>query len=60
MKNNIKIRLKIFETGLKQWEVARLMGVSESKLSRMLRDELPEDEQNRIIDIIERRNNEQI
>ena len=60
MKNNIKIRLKIFETGVKQWEVARLMGVSESKLSRMLRDELPEDEQNRIIDIIERRNNEQI
>ena len=60
MKNNIKIRLKIFETGLKQWEVARLMGVSESKLSRMLRDELPEDEQNRIIDILERRNNEQI
>ena len=60
MKNNIKIRLKIFETGLKQWKVAQLMGVSESKLSRMLRDELPEDEQNRIIDIIERRNNEQI
>ena len=60
MKNNIKIRLKIFETGLKQWEVARLIGVSESKLSRMLRDELPEDEQNRIIDIIERRNDEQI
>lgn len=50
---NIKIRVKMFETGLKQWELAKLMGVSESVLSRKLRDELPEEEQDRIIKLIE-------
>ena len=50
---NIKIRVKMFETGIKQWELAKLMGVSESVLSRKLRDELPEEEQDRIIELIE-------
>ena len=51
--NNVKVRIKMIETGMKQWEVARLLGMSESVLSRRLRDELPEDEQDRIIALIE-------
>lgn len=51
--NNTKIRIKMLETGMKQWEVARLLGMSESVLSRRLRDELPEDEQDRIVALIE-------
>ena len=51
--NNAKIRIKMIETGMKQWEVARLLGMSESVLSRRLRDELPEDEQDRIVALIE-------
>lgn len=51
--NNAKIRIKMLETGMKQWEVARLLGMSESVLSRRLRDELPEDEQDRIVALIE-------
>ena len=51
--NNTKIRIKMIETGMKQWEVARLLGMSESVLSRRLRDELPEDEQDRIVALIE-------
>ena len=50
---NIKVRVKMYETGLKQWELAKLMGVSESVLSRKLRDELPEEEQEKIIELIE-------
>ena len=38
---------------MKQWELARLLGMSESVLSRKLREELPEDEQDRIIALIE-------
>lgn len=51
--NNTKIRIKMLETGMKQWEVARLLGMSEPVLSRRLRDELPEDEQDRIVALIE-------
>ena len=53
-RNNVKIRLKMFEAGMKQWHVARLLGMSESTFSRKLRDELPEEEQDRIIALIEK------
>lgn len=52
MKNQ-KVRLKMLEAGLKQWEVARLLGVGESVLSRRLRDELPEEDQEQICKLIE-------
>jgi len=51
--NNAKVRIKMIESGLKQWELARLLGMGESVLSRRLRDELPEDEQDRIVALIE-------
>lgn len=50
---NIRIRRKLFEVGMKQWELARLMEISESQLSRKLRLELPQEEQDRIIEIIQ-------
>lgn len=50
----------MLQSGMKQWEVARLLGVSESVLSRKLRDELPEEEQNRIISVIENAESNQI
>lgn len=52
-KSNIKIRVKMIEAGMKQWELARLLGIGESVLSRKLRDELPEEEQDRIVTLIE-------
>lgn len=51
--NNVKVRIKMIESGLKQWEVARLLEMSESVLSRRLRDELPEEEQDKICELIE-------
>lgn len=50
---NKRIRKKMIDKGLKQWELARLMGISEATMYRKLRDELPEEEQDRIIQLIE-------
>lgn len=52
--NNLRIRIAMTEKNVRQWELARLMGVSESVLSRRLREELPEEEQDRIVKLIER------
>lgn len=43
----------MISNNVKQWEVAELLKVSEPSLSRMLRHELPEEEQDRIINLIE-------
>ena len=51
--NNLKIRVAMISNNVKQWEVAELLKVSEPSLSRMLRHELPEEEQDRIINLIE-------
>lgn len=52
MKNK-RIRLKLVEHELTQYDLSKLMGISETTLYRRLRDELPEEEQNRIINLIE-------
>ena len=52
--NNTRIRNALFQNNTKYWQLARIMGVSEATLSRRLRDELPDDEQARIVRLIER------
>lgn len=52
MKNE-RIRIAMIQRNLKQWEVAKLLGIHESVLCRKLREELPEDEQNEIVARIE-------
>lgn len=49
---NMKIRQLLLEVGMKNYQLAALMGISEFTLSRKLRNELPEEEQNHIISII--------
>ncbi len=39
--------------GLKQWEVAEIIGIREDTFSKKLRHELPKDEQLKIIEAIE-------
>ena len=51
--SNSKVRIKIIESGLKQYEVAELMGMNETAFSMKLRNELPEAEQKAIIKKIE-------
>lgn len=50
--NNIKIRIELTKRDVKYWELARLMGISVPTLNRRLRDELPEAEQDQIVELI--------
>ena len=51
---NQEIRQRLAQAQVKQWQLAEAMSVSEFTLSRRLRHELPEEEQARILDIIDR------
>lgn len=52
---NDDIKLKMFQAKLKQFELARLMGIHEGNLSKMLnRKEMTVEEKEKIIKIIER------
>lgn len=41
------------ETGVKLWQVAERLGINDGNLSRKLRRELPQEEQERILKIIQ-------
>ncbi len=56
--NNMKIRIKLLEHNKRLWWLAGILGTSEATLSRRLRNELPEEEQNEIIQLIEERTGE--
>ena len=47
------------EKKMNQWELARIMNMHEASLSRKLRDELPEDEQARIVELINQHSQEE-
>ena len=51
--NNLKIRMKIMEKGLKYYELDRILNISEPTRCRMLRNELPAEEQERICKLID-------
>lgn len=55
MLNNQKVRFALLENNMKQWELAKLLDKSETVLSRMLREELPEEEQDRMVKLIRER-----
>lgn len=52
-KNNIRIREALGKAGVRQWELAEIMGVREERLSKMLRHELPTEQQNELLTLIE-------
>lgn len=54
MKTNKRIRIKMAEYEITQYGLSKLLGVSEMTVYRRLRDELPEEEQDRICDLIEK------
>ena len=51
MKNEM-IRKALKDSGMKQWELAEMLGISEFTLSRKLRNELPQEEKERILNLI--------
>jgi predicted XRE-type DNA-binding protein len=50
---NARIKVALIENGMKQWQLAQLMGVHEATLSKRMREELPAEEQDRIVNLIE-------
>lgn len=53
MKANMKIRENAKNGGVRLWQIADALGMQESLFSKKLRKELPEDEQEVILNIIE-------
>lgn len=51
MKNQ-RIRIALIEAGLHMYDLADILQVSEASVTRMMRKELPEDEQDRITELI--------
>jgi len=51
--NNHEIRGKMKEKGIKQWEIADVLGISEFTLSRWLRKEILDSKRQRILEAIE-------
>ena len=49
---NIGIRVAIMTAGLKQYQVAAAMGVTEEHFSKLLRNELPEKKKEEILSVI--------
>ena len=51
---NTGIRVAILTAGLKQYQVADAMGISEEYFSKLLRHELPEKKQKEILSVIDK------
>ena len=50
---NSEIRVRLAETGVKQYEVAEYLKIAETSFSRKLRNELPAEEKSLILQIID-------
>ena len=50
---NLKIRIALAENRFAQWELAGWLGLSESTLFRLFRKELPDDIQEKILNVID-------
>lgn len=58
MKNQ-DIRLEVAGNGLKLWQIAEVLGITDSSFSRKLRKEFPEEEKEKIRMIITQLKNQQ-
>lgn len=50
--SNMPVKIALLEAGMKQCELAAALGIHRGSLSRKLRNELPEDEQEKLLSII--------
>ncbi|MFR8118528.1 hypothetical protein [Roseburia inulinivorans] len=49
---NKEIRNAMKQKGITQWKLGELLGVSENTVNRKLRKELPEEEKQKILEVI--------
>ena len=54
MNNNQEIRKAIFESGVKKYEIATALNITDSTFSRKLRKEFSKEEKEKILKIIEK------
>lgn len=57
---NKEIRDAAKASGVRLWQIAAALGISDAHFSRKLRHELPADEQARILDVIADLSNKQV
>lgn len=50
--HNLEIRRALLEAGVKQWQVAEKLGISESSFSKLLRKELTDEKKNEVLNAI--------
>ena len=50
---NESVKVKLIRAGVRQFELAKALGISETTLYRRLREELPRSEQKRLVAIID-------
>ena len=50
--SNLDLKVEAKKRGVFQWEIAEALGVAETSLSRRMRHELPTDEKEKILGII--------
>lgn len=50
---NVEIRSAFMQAGIKQWQLAEALGISETHFSRKLRKELPQEEREKILSVID-------
>lgn len=50
---NTAIRIAVASSGVKLWQIAEALGIADSSLSRKLRRELPAEEKQKILAIID-------
>ena len=50
---NLRVRMKLLENGLKYYDLSKILCVSDSTRCLMLRNELPDEEQDRICKLID-------
>lgn len=51
---NVEIRSAYMQASIKQWQLAEALGISETHFSRKLRKELPQEEKEKILAVIEK------
>lgn len=49
---NQLVRDELAKHGLFLWQLGKIINVSESTITRMMREELPEDEQRKLVELI--------
>ena len=49
---NVEIRTACMEAGVKHWQLAAALGITETHFSKKLRNELPKDEKEKILEVL--------